>query len=89
MLLVDMDPQGNASTGLGVERSQRFGGTYQLADGWLPDGDTIRPTPVPNLSLIASDIDLAGSEVELVTMERREFRLKSALRKRRSSAGFG
>jgi chromosome partitioning protein len=43
------------------------------------DSETIRETPVPNLSVIASDIDLAGSEVELVTVERREFRLKSAL----------
>jgi len=79
VLLVDMDPQGNASTGLGVERSQRYGGTYRLlVDGCLDD-DTIRSTAVPNLSLIASDIDLAGSEIELVPMDRREFRLKAAL----------
>ena len=79
VLLIDMDPQGNASTGVGIERSQRFGGTYQLLMNGCSDADTIRPTPVPNLSVIASDIDLAGSEVELVTMERREFRLKAAL----------
>ncbi len=51
VLLIDMDPQGNASTGLGVTRSERHGGTYSL----LMDGDlgeeAIRPTPVPNLSL--------------------------------------
>ena len=55
VLLIDMDPQGNASTGLGVTRSERQGGTYNL----LMDGDlgqeAIRPTPVANLSLIASD----------------------------------
>jgi chromosome partitioning protein len=79
VLLVDMDPQGNASTGVGIERSQRFGGTYQLLMDGASDSDTIRATPVPNLSVIASDIDLAGSEVELVTVERREFRLKTAL----------
>ena len=66
VLLIDMDPQGNASTGLGVTRSERHGGTYNL----LMDGDlgeqAIRPTPVPNLSLIASDADLAGAEIELV-----------------------
>jgi chromosome partitioning protein len=79
VLLIDMDPQGNASTGVGIERSQRFGGTYQLLMNGGSDSETIRETPVPNLSVIASDIDLAGSEVELVAVERREFRLKSAL----------
>ena len=79
VLLIDMDPQGNASTGLGVMRSERHGGTYNLLmDGELGP-DAIRPTPVPNLSLIASDADLAGAEVELVPTEKREFRLKSVL----------
>jgi chromosome partitioning protein len=79
VLLIDMDPQGNASTGLGINRSDRHGGTYNL----LMDGDlgeeAIRPTPVPNLSLIASDSDLAGAEIELVPVAKREFRLKAAL----------
>jgi chromosome partitioning protein len=79
VLLIDMDPQGNASTGLGVTRQERHGGTYNL----LMDGDlgseAIRPTPVPNLALIASDSDLAGAEIELVPVAKREFRLKTAL----------
>jgi chromosome partitioning protein len=79
VLLIDMDPQGNASTGLGIKRSERHGGTYNL----LMDGDlgeqAIRSTPVPKLSLLASDSDLAGAEIELVPAEKREFRLKSAL----------
>jgi chromosome partitioning protein len=79
VLLIDMDPQGNASTGLGVTRSERHGGTYNL----LMDGDlgeqAIRPTPVPNLWLLASDGDLAGAEIELVPAEKREFRLRNAL----------
>lgn len=79
VLLIDMDPQGNASTGLGVARSERFGGTYRLLMEGGPDKDTVRSTIVPNLALIASDIDLAGAEVELVTEERREFHLKTAL----------
>jgi chromosome partitioning protein len=79
VLLIDMDPQGNASTGLGIARSERFGGTYRLLMAGQPDTDTIRSTLVPNLSLIASDIDLAGAEVELVTEDRREFHLKTAL----------
>ena len=79
VLLIDMDPQGNASTGLGLARSERRGGTYNLLmDGDLGD-EAIRPTPVPNLSLLGSDSDLAGAEIELVPMEKREFRLRNAL----------
>jgi chromosome partitioning protein len=79
VLLIDMDPQGNASTGLGVTRSERRGGTYNLLmEGEIGD-QTIRPTPVPRLSLLASDSDLAGAEIELVPVAKREFRLRSAL----------
>ncbi len=78
VLLIDMDPQGNASTGLGLARSERRGGTYNLLmDGDLGD-QAIRPTPVPNLSLLASDSDLAGAEIELVPVAKREFRLRNA-----------
>jgi chromosome partitioning protein len=79
VLLVDMDPQGNASTGLGVSRSERHGGTYNLIMDGEIGKDAIRPTPVPNLSLIASDSDLAGAEIELVPVQKREFRLRDAL----------
>ncbi len=79
VLLIDMDPQGNASTGLGVTRADRHGGTYNLLiDGDLGD-EAIRTTPVANLSLLASDGDLAGAEIELVPAEKREFRLRNAL----------
>jgi chromosome partitioning protein len=79
VLLIDMDPQGNASTGLGVPRSERLNGTYRLLiEGALDEG-AIRTTPVDNLRLIPSDMDLAGAEVELVPVEKREFRLKSAV----------
>jgi chromosome partitioning protein len=78
-LLIDMDPQGNASTGLGVSRAERRGGTYNLLmDGDLGD-QAIRPTPMPHLSLLASDGDLSGAEIELVPAEKREFRLRNAL----------
>jgi chromosome partitioning protein len=87
-LLIDMDPQGNASTGLGVERSERFNGTYTLLLSGQPDENTVRPTALPNLSLIASDIDLAGSEVELVNQPKREFHLKTALSGSPVFAGF-
>jgi chromosome partitioning protein len=88
VLLIDMDPQGNASTGLGITRAERHGGTYNLLmDGNLGD-QAIRPTPVPNLSLIASDSDLAGAEIELVPGAKREFRLKAALIDRPEFAAF-
>src|SRR3984885_8469098 len=76
-LLIDMDPKGNASTGLGVSRAERRGGTYNLLmDGNLSD-QAIRPTPMPHLSLLASDGDLSGAEIELVPAEKREFRLRN------------
>ena len=79
VLLIDMDPQGNASTGLGITRSERHGGTYNLLmDGQLAK-EAIRPTPLARLSLIASDADLAGAEIELVPVAKREFRLKNAM----------
>jgi chromosome partitioning protein len=79
VLLIDMDPQGNASTGLGINRADRFGGTYNLLMDGRSESQAIRPTAVPNLSLIASDMDLAGAEIELVALDKREFRLKTAL----------
>jgi chromosome partitioning protein len=79
VLLIDMDPQGNASTGLGINRSERFGGTYNLLMNGRSDKQAIRATSTPHLSVIASDMDLAGAEVELVAADRREFRLRSAL----------
>lgn len=75
VLLLDLDPQGNASTGLGVPRSERETGTYaMLVEGaWLQD--VVRETRVPNLSLVPADPDLAGAEVELVSHRHRERRL--------------
>jgi len=79
VLLIDMDPQGNASTGLGVSRAERHRGTYRMLLQGRLDPVAIRATPVANLSLIASDMDLAGAEIELVDQDRREFRLQTAL----------
>jgi chromosome partitioning protein len=79
VLLIDMDPQGNASTGLGIARSERFGGTYRLLMQGTLEQKALRSSPLPNLFAIASDMDLAGAEIELVTQDKREFRLRSAL----------
>ena len=78
VLVVDMDPQGNASTGLGVATEDRTRTVYDL----LLDGevaDVVRPTTIPHLSLVAATVELAGAEVELVGIERREFRLHDAV----------
>ncbi|NGM23641.1 ParA family protein [Roseomonas stagni] len=73
--LLDLDPQGNASTGLGIGRQDRAAGTYALLAEGRPLGDLLRPTPVPNLTILPADPDLAGAEIELVGLEARERRL--------------
>jgi chromosome partitioning protein len=82
-LLIDLDPQGNASTGLGLSRSARANGSYRLIGGDKTLEDVARPTLVENLSIIPADSDLAGAEIELVSESRREYRLRDALRRRR------
>jgi chromosome partitioning protein len=79
VLLVDLDPQGNASTGLGIARSERGAGSYALLIEGRPLSEVIRPTAIPNLSLVPADQDLAGAELELADLARRETRLKSAI----------
>lgn len=79
VLLIDLDPQGNASTGLGVDRAARDRGTYALLSGSDPEIGLSQPTLVPGLEIIPSDPDLAGAEIELVLSERREYRLRDAL----------
>jgi chromosome partitioning protein len=79
VLIVDADPQGNASTGFGIPRAERGAGCYELIFDGLAVEDVARPTLIPNLSIITSSADLAGAEIQLVTTERREFRMKDAL----------
>ncbi len=79
VLLVDLDPQGNASTGLGVPRTDRGTGTYALLIARAGLADVVRPSFVPNLAIIAAEPDLAGAEIELVGEDQREFRLHHAL----------
>src|SRR3954453_7105409 len=65
VLLLDLDPQGNASTGLGIAHAQRGRGTYAALLGDARLADVIQPTAVPGLSLVPADPDLAGAEVDL------------------------
>jgi chromosome partitioning protein len=78
-LLVDLDPQGNASTGLGIAQSDRNWSSYHLLTGDCALEETIVATRVPLLDIITSTQDLSGAEIELIDMEDRAHRLERAL----------
>tara|TARA_B110000971_G_scaffold221850_1_gene271008 strand:+ start:3914 stop:4705 length:792 start_codon:yes stop_codon:yes gene_type:complete len=79
VLLVDLDPQGNASTGLGVDRDSRKITSFEVLLGEVPLGDAIMPSVVPGLDLVPASMDLLGVEVELAENPRRLHRLKDEL----------
>jgi len=79
VLIVDLDPQGNASTGLGIERRQRHTSTYDVLTGHAPMRDAVIPTAVPKLHLAPSTMDLSGLELEIGRERDRAFRLRTAL----------
>lgn len=79
VLLVDADPQANATSGLGIDVQSVEMGTYQLLDGSITIEQAILSTESPNLDIIPSHIDLVASEIELVDKNAREYRLKEAL----------
>ncbi|MEZ5830746.1 MAG: ParA family protein [Dongiaceae bacterium] len=79
VLIVDLDPQGNASTGLGVERGDRRTGSYEMLIDSVSIAEATKPTNVPNMWIVPTSPDLAGAEIELIDLERREFRLRDAL----------
>jgi chromosome partitioning protein len=79
VLIVDLDPQGNASTGLGIDRRNRRCSTYDVLIGQAPMRDAILATAVPRLHIAASTLDLSGLELEIGAARDRAFRLRSAL----------
>jgi len=79
VLVIDFDPQGNASTGLGIPRQARSVTSYQLLRAEQSLRQATVPTVVPDLFVVPASVDLIGAEVELVEMERREFRLRDSL----------
>lgn len=81
VLLVDLDPQGNASTGLGIKRAGLRTSTYDVIFEDASVEETVKKTKVPGLDVLPSSIHLSGAEIELVGVPNREFRLKEALRK--------
>lgn len=81
VLLVDIDPQGNASTGIGIEPDQRDLTTYELLlDDGVDLNDIIKPTRTPNLFIIPATVDLSSADMELLSNEKRSFLLHDALR---------
>ena len=81
VLLIDLDPQGNASTGLGIELSQRELTTYELLlEEDLDIGEAILETDTKGLSIIPATVDLSSADLELVSNEKRSFLLHDALR---------
>lgn len=78
-LLVDMDPQGNATTGSGVDKQEGSKTIYHVLLEGLPISEAVRPGSVPSLALVPADIDLVGAEIELISVDDRENRLRKAL----------
>jgi chromosome partitioning protein len=79
VLIVDLDPQGNASTGLGVSRADRTTNAYHVLIGEARLADATRHTDIPGLDVVPSGVDLSGAEIELIDIDQRLFRLKTAL----------
>ena len=79
VLIVDLDPQGNASTGLGIDRRSRNVSTYDVLIGEAPLRDAVVATAVPRLEIAASTMDLSGLELELGSTRDRAFRLRNAI----------
>jgi chromosome partitioning protein len=79
VLVIDLDPQGNASTGLGVPRHDRENDSYAVLIGAVALSGAIVKTKVPRLSIVPSSANLSGAEIELVTTDDREFKLREAL----------
>ena len=81
VLLVDLDPQGNASTGLGIDRAERETSSYDVLTGQAEIAEAAMPTAVPGLSIIPSTLDLLGVEMEIASAPDRVLRLRNALRR--------
>jgi chromosome partitioning protein len=79
VLIIDLDPQGNASTGLGIDRRDRNASTYDVLMGEVSLRDAVVPTAVPRLHIAPSTMDLSGLELELGTTRDRAFRLRNAI----------
>ncbi len=78
-LLVDLDPQGNASTGLGIQAADREQSSYDVLVDEASVAQCVRPTSIPGLDIVPATVDLSGAEVELVGVDNRAYRLSARL----------
>ena len=88
VLVVDLDPQGNATTGLGISKPELYPTIYHVLVGSEPVDRALLTTALPYLRLLPSDIDLVGAEIELVGLDRREYRLRDALGSRAETEDY-
>ena len=88
ILLLDLDPQGNATSGVGIRKNKDLMTIYDLIDGEGTFDDVIKPTIVENLFIIPSTVDLAGAEVELIQIPQREKIIKNLLAEIKDSYDF-
>ena len=79
VLLIDLDPQGNASTGIGIHASERTSSSYDLLVDQMPLAQCVMATRIPGLDIIPATVDLSGAEIELVGVDNRTDRLRTAL----------
>ena len=79
VLLIDLDPQGNASTGLGIAQSARGASSYDLLTGQATLNGCVVSTRIPRLDVVPATVDLSGAEIELIELDRRTHRLSDAL----------
>ena len=79
VLLLDLDPQGNASTGIGIATGERLRSSYDVIIDEAEIADCLMPTRIPGLDIVPATVDLSGAEVELVNVEDRTGRLRSIL----------
>jgi len=88
VLLIDLDPQANATSGIGINKHNITKSTYHVLIDELDIKETLQPTAIKNLFLSASNLDLTGAEVELVSALGREYRLKKALAPEKENFDF-
>lgn len=88
VLVVDMDPQGNATSGLGIEKTENLKTLYDAIDGECEIEDVVKTTLVKSLDIVPATVDLAGSEIELVQMDSREKVVKNILNNLRNSYDY-
>jgi len=85
VLVIDLDPQGNASTGLGIHRSPNQKSSYHVLIGEAELTDVIRDSGIPNLQCVPATIDLLGAELELADFDRKTYRLQDAIQRMTST----